>query len=161
MTSGKHGPKFLAQDVDNFLLGFRSKLKNLPQHEFYDNLAALARKKLEDPKGAAQMVERHWETIKTCNNYDERTFLWNPHYEEVKMLKNFLTPQLLLQAYDKWLFPTSSSRKRVSVVVFGHGHEGNPLRELQSRKEYITVVNGPEFDITDEKVVRRRGCKMM
>jgi len=161
LTSGKHGPQFLAQDVDNFLLQFRSSLRLMSKEMFFDHLVALARKKLEDPKGPSQAVERHWETIKQCNNYEERTYLWNPHYAEVELLKTYVTPQLLLQAYDNWLLPTSKSRKRVSVVVFGHGHEGNPLKELQSRNHYITVVNGPELDVQNEKARHARGCKMM
>eukprot|EP00510_Aplanochytrium_minuta_P008410 CAMPEP_0184049446 /NCGR_PEP_ID=MMETSP0956-20121227/3433_1 /TAXON_ID=627963 /ORGANISM="Aplanochytrium sp, Strain PBS07" /LENGTH=1476 /DNA_ID=CAMNT_0026341775 /DNA_START=261 /DNA_END=4691 /DNA_ORIENTATION=+ len=161
LTSGKYGPQYLAQDIDSFLLQFGGTLMNMSKDMFFDHVTALARKKLEDPKGASHAVERHWDTVRQCNNYGERTYRWNPHFAEVEVLKTYVTPQILYNAYEKWLLPVSKSRRRVSVVVFGHGHQGQPLRDLQDRSSYITVVNGPELEVKSETAARARGCKMM
>lgn len=154
LTSGKYGPQFLARDVDKFLIGFRQFLVELQRDAFDDHVCALARKKLENPESLSHTGERHWETIKSSLNQGKANYQWNQHVQESRLLANYVTPEIVLKAYDKWIFPESDERRRVSVVVFGHGHEGDPLNELRSRSNFITFLNGAE----NENGLKKQKC---
>ena len=151
LTSGKYGPQFLARDVDKFLIGFRRFLLELPRDAFDDHVCALARKKMENPENLAQTGERHWETIKSSLNQGDVKYQWNPHVTESRLLASYVTPEIVLKSYDKWISPESDQRRRVSVVVFGHGHEGDPLNELRLRSDFITFLSGAENETSLKK----------
>lgn len=141
VTSKNFPPHEIAALVDDFLAEFYEGLKVMNIEEFHENVCALARTKLDEGRGVRTQGSRLWEAITLEPYRSPPQYEWKSSSEEIEVLRSFITRKRVLSAYAQWLLPSSTQRRRVSVLVFGAGYEGSCMQELMSRAKYVSIVD--------------------
>jgi nardilysin len=99
--------------IEEFLTDFRQTLADMSQDDFLAHMAALANYKLHMFNSMSDETGHYWSEIR------DGRYLFQVEREEVLCLKGIEKSQAL-EAYDKWLYPAGTSkRRRLSVQVIG------------------------------------------
>lgn len=121
VTSSKTAQQ--AEDrIELFLSEFRKTLAEMSDSEFMEQMAGLAKQKLDMFNSLSEETSHLWSEI------GDGRYMWQIEREEVLFLKT-ITKKQALDAYDKWLNPDNKKRHRMVVQVIsseGHASEGRP-----------------------------------
>jgi secreted Zn-dependent insulinase-like peptidase len=112
--------------IEMFLLDFRKELVEMSKETYMENVVGLAKDKLEKFNSLEEEANNLWYEI-TESRYD-----WEIQRNETHALK-FITKQQVIQAFDKWLCPTKSSRRKLEVHAIG-------------TKDGVSSLNRPSID---------------
>jgi len=116
VTSSKSAQEVTIR-LENFLRDYRETLVNMSPQVFLDNIIALAETKLESFTSLEDECGHLWYEIA------EKRYDWEVNRNEVVALRSITFDQAM-KAFDMWLFPSSSQRRRLVVQVIGmHEHE--------------------------------------
>lgn len=122
-----HSHRFrLAEEIDAFLLNFRSMLDTMPESSFIENLCGLANVILEKPSSLASATAMNWRTI-VGHVFYNYPYSWNRNIHDARVLRTVATRTRVLECFDRWLNPASPNRRRSSVFVVGFGYDVEKL----------------------------------
>jgi len=115
VTSSKSA-KEVTDRLERFLFEFRATLASMTPQVFLENMVAVAETKLESFTSLEDECNNLWYEV-TEKRYD-----WEVNRNEVVALRS-VTLEQTLQAYNEWLFPPSTKRRRLVVQVIGMHEE--------------------------------------
>ena len=132
--------------LDQFLRDYRKELEQLSQQMFLEQLAGLAKQKLDMFNALSDETNHLWSEIR------DRRYDWEANRNEVLALRN-ITLKDAIEAFDKWLFPGDGSqdkknlnrKRRIMVVqVIGNGDgpssEGRPQIDIENIGDHVDSV---------------------
>ncbi|CCM02306.1 uncharacterized protein FIBRA_04396 [Fibroporia radiculosa] len=122
--------------VDAFLNDFRDILAKMPVKELEDNKEGLIVKKLEKLKNLSEETGRFWGHI-SKGSYD---FL--QHERDAGIIRT-LALQEIIDAFDKFVRPSSAVRKKISVHLVSQKVESQPSMDAQ----HTLVVDSDDPDL--------------
>jgi len=148
-------PQSIVQMVNQFLRKFREQfLMKMTTAELQSQLSTIINKKLSVLSRPCTECEYFWLLVKR-GNFPPKVSLEN----ELQFLRNNVTVEKVIDAFDQWIHPESTTRRLVTVMMFGANHK-NFTDEVLKRNKKITLVL--ERDLTDGlSTPRTNGCAFM
>eukprot|EP00924_Labyrinthula_sp_SR-Ha-C_P002309 snap_masked-scaffold_16-processed-gene-0.20-mRNA-1 protein AED:0.19 eAED:0.23 QI:0/-1/0/1/-1/1/1/0/1581 len=140
LNSGKYDVPRLAEMIDEFLLEFRDILDCMPLEDLFSHISSIARKKIEQKQSHSKKVDFYWKILSEAAFDPSQSFKFNRLEEDVQFMQNYVTKDLLLASYDEWLYPLSQKRRKLSLVVFGHGQGERSIGDLKDQ-DFITIIH--------------------
>uniref|UniRef100_A0A8R1TWN1 Insulin-degrading enzyme n=2 Tax=Onchocerca TaxID=6281 RepID=A0A8R1TWN1_ONCVO len=113
LIQGQHIPEFMEKRIENFLMKFRLELEKMSDKEFFDNVEALATKRLEKPKTLKAQAGRFWAEI------DSGFYLFERDNIEVPILRK-LTKTDVIKYFDKHFAANCSERRKLCTIVYAN-----------------------------------------
>ena len=114
--------------IERFLLEFRPDLEGMSKETYMENVVGLANDKLQKWNSLEEEASSFWSEI-VENRYD-----FEVHRNEVEALKK-LTKEDLLGAFDSFLSPKNSKRRRLEIRAIGaEGVASNGRPEVEPDK---------------------------
>lgn len=137
VQSGTHGPLYLDERVESFLVGFEQRLMEMPAEEFEQNRQSLLKAKKMKDKSMIEEVERAWDgLVNRGSDFMARK-------DEVAALEE-VTQNEVIQFYSKFFTPAASGsiRKRLAVYVAGKEHREDGSISAEAAPTWVTRVIG-------------------
>lgn len=101
--------------LERFLIDFRKVLEEMPPSTFAEQVASLAKNKLQMFNSLAEESSSYWSEI-TAGRYD-----WEVYRNEALELRG-IKQENAVAAYEKWLLSgTESNRRRLAMHIIGSG----------------------------------------
>ncbi|KAM4054774.1 peptidase M16 domain-containing protein [Hirsutella rhossiliensis] len=124
LIQGERTPQYLDSRIEAFLARFGQTLQTMSESDFEGHKRSLIIKRLEKLKYLDEESSRHWTQI--CNEYYdfEQAQL---DAENIKLL----TKSEMIEFYNEFLSPSSSSRARMSVHLHARGAEELNLKVIE------------------------------
>ena len=114
VQSSHKDPTYLDARVEDFLVGFRSKLGAFTDEELQTNIQAVVEKLLEKPKNLDQESSNYWGEIKTA------TYLFDRKARLAKYLRS-VTLEECLDYFDQYFAVGGADRRKCSSQFYGKG----------------------------------------
>uniref|UniRef100_A0A915PZQ4 Insulin-degrading enzyme n=1 Tax=Setaria digitata TaxID=48799 RepID=A0A915PZQ4_9BILA len=127
LIQGQHGPEFMEERIENFLLKFRSDLEKMSDDEFLDNVEALATKRLEKPKTMKAQAGRYWTEV------DSGFYLFERDHVEVPILRK-LTKADVIEYFDKHFAVSSLERRKLCTMVYANTETEESIAKRKQTK---------------------------
>jgi secreted Zn-dependent insulinase-like peptidase len=141
ITSDKHGPEVLAQDVDQFFMEFRENIATqMSIADFVTNMCSLGSQILQKPQNLSEAAASIWSNIATHIFYGTE-YSFDAHVGEANYLRYHVTKTRFLDFFDKWLHPNSTQRRRASVYVVGRGYQPEKLISMLIQENNLVKVH--------------------
>eukprot|EP00250_Pteridium_aquilinum_P001882 c12089_g1_i1 orf=386-3718(-) len=112
VLSAKYSPLYLKGRIDEFIKTFKSFLDDIDDEEFQNYVDALIEDKLERDHNLTEESDRLWLQIV------EKRYLFDINNREAEELKS-ITKADVINWYKKYLTPTSSSLRKLTICVWG------------------------------------------
>ena len=117
--------------IEQFLRDYRQTLLDMTEGSFLEHLVGLAKQKLEMFHSLSEETSHFWSEIR------DGRYEFQVSRQETILLKS-ITKQQALEAYDKWLWPESKKRRRMSVhVIRSDGDPAHPEVDKDQTSNYI------------------------
>lgn len=116
VVSSSKSAQEVTDRLERFLFEFRNTLVSMTTNVFLENLISLAETKLESYTSLEDECNQLWYEVA------EQRYDWEVNRNEVVALRS-ITLEQTIKAYDMWLFPPSTKRRRLVVQVIGMHEE--------------------------------------
>lgn len=98
--------------IEEFLRDFRTELESMTKETFMEHVIGLAKSKLEKCNSLEEEAGNLWYEI-VESRYD-----WEVHRNEAHTLRS-VTKEEVIAAFDNWLCPSKSTRRKLVVHAIG------------------------------------------
>lgn len=95
--------------IDEFLKSFREELVSISKETYMEHVVGLAKNKLEKCNSLEEEAGNLWYEI-VESRYD-----WEVHRNEAHALRS-ISKEQVLKAFDDWLYPSTTSHRKLLVV---------------------------------------------
>ncbi|MCO5583223.1 hypothetical protein L7F22_037131 [Adiantum nelumboides] len=144
VVSAKYSPLHIKGRIDKFIKTFRRVLEGISLEEFENYVEALVEIKLESDHHLTEETDRLWLQI------TEKRYLFDIHKEEAEELRS-MTKIDIMNWYNNYLAPTSSSLRKLTVCVWGSNARGEQgLNKTSKHGKDVLIESVPEFKSKSE-----------
>uniref|UniRef100_A0A803T5H3 Nardilysin convertase n=1 Tax=Anolis carolinensis TaxID=28377 RepID=A0A803T5H3_ANOCA len=120
--AAKYNTEFVDRKIEEFMVLFEEKLRNLSEEEFLAQISALIKLKRTDDSNLGEEVDRNWNEVVT------QQYLFDRLAREIVALKSFTRTHLL-----NWFLMHRGKHKRVlSTHVVGYGKQEGDVEAPQT-----------------------------
>ncbi len=133
--------------IEKFIVEFRKTIVDMEQADFVHHLVALAKQKLDMFNSLQEETNHYWSEIR------DGRYIWDVERQEVMCLKSF-TKEETLKAYDEWLSPSSTTRRRVAIQVISSDGDASA-----GRPQVDANIDVSDYNDECVKEFRTKHCK--
>jgi len=132
IQSDSFDPDYCDKRVEEFLLRMRTTIENMGPEEFQANVRAAVEQYREKNKNLFEESSKYWQALTTSSYIFQKHLLVAEEVEKI-------TKSEALEFYDRYIAQSGTSRRKLSVRVYGKNH----VASMNSTLSNVTLIESP------------------